>query len=158
MSEYNVVHGDLKGVRIVIFPTPSKIGLDPYCLLIQANVLITADGKACISDFGIASIQDNAELPPLMALNAIEQQAWFHRCRTALQEGGRSQTLASTLSSRMSSFSGAGTYRWMAPERLIPEELGLPSAKPTFASDVYSWAMLALEVIILSVSSLAILA
>ncbi|KAF9455944.1 kinase-like domain-containing protein [Collybia nuda] len=124
LSGYNIVHGDLKG----------------------ANVLINDAEKACISDFGIASIQDHAEPPSLSELNPHGQQTLLRKCKDALKHGGLSVTFASSLSSRMSSFSGAGTYRWMAPERLIPEALDIPSAKPTFASDVFSLAMLAIEV------------
>jgi len=124
MHEYKVVHGDLKG----------------------ANVLINDEGKACISDFGIASIQEHVEPSPLAALNQAEEKSILRRCREALRRGGKSQSLASSLSSRMSSFSGAGTLRWMAPERLIPEELDLQSAKATFSSDVFSFAMLSIEV------------
>lgn len=115
-------------------------------LRFQANVLINDAEKACIADFGIASIQEHAEPPPLTELEPYAQQALLLKCREALKDGGMSVTLASSLSSRMSSFSGAGTYRWMAPERLIPEALDMPSAKPTFASDVFSLAMLAIEV------------
>lgn len=87
------------------------------------------------------------EPAPLTELEPYTTQALIlKQCRKALKEGGMSVTLASSLSSRMSSFSGAGTYRWMAPERLIPEALEIPSAKPTFASDVFSLAMLAIEV------------
>ncbi|KAK0465971.1 kinase-like domain-containing protein [Desarmillaria tabescens] len=38
--------------------------------------------------------------------------------------------------------SAVGTTRWMAPERLIPQDFHLPSARPTLESDVYSFAML----------------
>ncbi|KAG7451900.1 kinase-like protein [Guyanagaster necrorhizus] len=38
--------------------------------------------------------------------------------------------------------SAVGTTRWMAPERLIPEDFHLASARPTPESDVYSFAML----------------
>ncbi|KAK0421843.1 hypothetical protein EV421DRAFT_1868302 [Armillaria borealis] len=34
------------------------------------------------------------------------------------------------------------TTRWMAPERLMPEDFHLASARPTLESDVYSFAML----------------
>ncbi|KAK0479664.1 kinase-like domain-containing protein [Armillaria novae-zelandiae] len=38
--------------------------------------------------------------------------------------------------------SAVGTTRWMAPERLMPEDFHLGSARPTLESDVYSFAML----------------
>ncbi|KAK0501043.1 kinase-like domain-containing protein [Armillaria luteobubalina] len=38
--------------------------------------------------------------------------------------------------------SAVGTTRWMAPERLMPEDFHLASARPTLESDVYSFAML----------------
>ncbi|KAK0185161.1 kinase-like domain-containing protein [Armillaria mellea] len=38
--------------------------------------------------------------------------------------------------------SAVGTTRWMAPERLMPEDFHLASARPTLESDVYSFAMI----------------
>jgi serine/threonine protein kinase len=43
--------------------------------------------------------------------------------------------------------SGAGSPRWMAPELLVPEAHNKTSARPTFESDVFSFAMLIYEVI-----------
>ncbi|KAF8060700.1 kinase-like domain-containing protein [Lyophyllum atratum] len=124
MHQYNVVHGDLKG----------------------ANVLINDKERACISDFGISSLQEHIQPLPLAALDPAREEYLLRHCQEALRYAGKSQSLASTLSSRMSSFSGAGTYQWMAPERLLPEDYGLSSAKATFPSDVFSFAMLAIEV------------
>ena len=41
---------------------------------------------------------------------------------------------------------GGGAVRWKAPELLDPEELGLPTSRPTFASDVYSFACTCVQV------------
>lgn len=151
-----MVHGDLKGVRNILLCYGSLL------IFIQANILITADEKACIADFGIASVQSEIEPPSSVALDANKPKTWFHKTRIAFQEGVSSRSLASTAhskisSSRMSSLSAAGTFRWMSPERLDPEIFDLTSAKPTLSSDVYSWAMLAYEVIILSVFSMTTL-
>lgn len=40
----------------------------------------------------------------------------------------------------------AGSYCWMAPERFFPTISGKNTRKPTKASDVYSFAMLVIEV------------
>ncbi|KAK0224757.1 kinase-like domain-containing protein, partial [Armillaria nabsnona] len=42
--------------------------------------------------------------------------------------------------------SAVGTTRWMVPERLIPEDFHLASARPTLKSDIYSFAMFVCQV------------
>ena len=39
-----------------------------------------------------------------------------------------------------------GSTRWMAPELLYPEAIGLPCFQRTYATDVYAFACLCLEV------------
>lgn len=56
------------------------------------------------------------------------------------------KSLRSTLNSALSTRSGAGTVNWMAPERLVPKDYNRASAAATFSSDVFSFAMLVLEV------------
>lgn len=105
--------------------------------------------KACIADFGIAILQEHSSVPATTVTNnsfprtalVLELQ-----CRAALRMGNLPQSLATTMSSRMSSFSGKGTYRWMPPERLQPEVFDGPSAKATFEGDVFAFAMLIVEV------------
>ncbi|KAG6865041.1 hypothetical protein C0991_005534 [Blastosporella zonata] len=127
MHEYGFAHGDLKG----------------------ANVLISDKGKALISDFGIATLQEDIEqAPPTMGTVRKWGTVNIRNLKKALKEGGMSQDHAQSLFSRVSNISrsGGGTYRWMAPERLIPEKFGLKSANATFASDVFSFGMLSIEV------------
>lgn len=52
----NVVHGDLKGVRANT-ETIFTIALMPF----QPNILVGKDGRARITDFGLATITQNAD-------------------------------------------------------------------------------------------------
>lgn len=45
-----------------------------------------------------------------------------------------------------SSIHGGGAVRWTAPELIDPEEFDLETSRPTFASDVYSFACTCIEV------------
>ena len=45
-----------------------------------------------------------------------------------------------------SSIHGGGAVRWKAPELIDPEECGADSARPTYKSDVYSYACVVIEV------------
>ncbi|KAJ7251950.1 kinase-like domain-containing protein [Mycena rebaudengoi] len=131
VSEYGIIHGDLKG----------------------GNILIDENEKAVVADFGLSFIQENDEAeqishvaPDPFAVAIIRAQ-----CAEALRAGKLSDTpqsistLAATVLST-ASCSGGGTYRWMAPERLVPSAYNLPTAKATLASDVYSFAMVLVEV------------
>ncbi|KAG6830414.1 hypothetical protein H0H87_008197 [Tephrocybe sp. NHM501043] len=124
MHQYGFAHGDLKG----------------------GNVLISDNGNALISDFGVATIQADIITTPTEESSPKWRPADIYKCKMALRDGGMSQELAPTLLSRISNFSDGGTSRWMAPERFLPEAYGLTSAKATFESDVFSFAMLAIEV------------
>lgn len=44
------------------------------------------------------------------------------------------------------SIHGGGATRWRAPELIAPEEFKMPNGRPTFQSDIFSWAMVAIEV------------
>lgn len=114
-------------------------------MFFQANVLIADDGKACIADFGLSSIQEHC-IVPAPRHSESDHVTWPIRCRNALKSAGLPQSLESTLSSALTTCSGAGTFRWMSPERLLPEGWGRESAKPTFQSDIFSFAMLVHEV------------
>ena len=41
---------------------------------------------------------------------------------------------------------GGGAVRWTAPEVINPGEFGLLTSRPTYASDVYSFACVCIEV------------
>ncbi|KAJ7764709.1 kinase-like domain-containing protein [Mycena metata] len=132
LCQYRIVHGDLKGT----------------------NVLIDNAGKAVIADLGLSFVQDStgaateqshtAEDPFALALLRAQ-------CAEAIRSGRLSlsprsiSTLAATVLSAASS-TGGGTFRWMAPERLVPSAYDLPTAKATMQSDVFSFGMLMLEV------------
>ncbi|KAJ3485618.1 hypothetical protein NLI96_g4827 [Meripilus lineatus] len=80
-----VVHGDLRGV----------------------NILVDSTGKMRLADFGLAVIA----------------------------EAGQSLTVTTR----------GGAFGWLAPELIDPESFGLDSTRPTFASDVYSFACVCIE-------------
>ncbi|KAF7352187.1 putative serine/threonine-protein kinase/receptor [Mycena venus] len=130
LSQYRIIHGDLKG----------------------ANVLIDGNGKALIADLGLSFIQDTTVQEESHTVRDPLAHAILRaQCSEAIRSGRLSvspvsiSTLAVTVLSATTS-SGGGTFRWMAPERLVPSAYGLPSAKATAKSDVYSFGMLMLEV------------
>ena len=49
-------------------------------------------------------------------------------------------------SSRSYASMRGGNPRWLAPELIDPDEFGLDSQRPTFCSDVYSFACVLIEV------------
>ncbi|KAH8082794.1 kinase-like domain-containing protein [Cristinia sonorae] len=53
--------------------------------------------------------------------------------------------IAKATSYQYGSIHGGGAVRWQAPELLDPDEFGLTSTRPTFASDVYSFALTSIE-------------
>ena len=46
-----------------------------------------------------------------------------------------------------SSYSPAGTFRWMSPERIAPEQFGFKNGHPTIPSDCYALGMVIYETI-----------
>ena len=53
----------------------------------------------------------------------------------------------STHSATSTSSEGAGTFRWMSPELLDPEEFGFENSRPTKESDCYALGMVILEIL-----------
>ncbi|TCD71936.1 hypothetical protein EIP91_000068 [Steccherinum ochraceum] len=53
--------------------------------------------------------------------------------------------IAEATSYQYASNHGGGALRWTAPELIDPEQLGLKSSRPTFASDIYSFACTCVE-------------
>lgn len=117
---------------------------------IQANILVNDSGIACISDFGLSSfqqfIQEPTVLPPLSNDSELQERLLI-QYNNALRAEGKSHS--TYVSSVITTRSGAGTLRWMAPERLHPEDYGRTSAAATFASDIFSLGMLFLEACLL---------
>jgi serine/threonine protein kinase len=108
-----------------------------------------------VADFGLSFIQETDEAPEtvssaspnpyavgskiVLALNRFAEEAL--KDEKVSDTAHSISTLVATIRST-ASCSGGGTHRWMAPERIIPTD----TAKATPASDVYSFAMLIVEV------------
>lgn len=54
--------------------------------------------------------------------------------------------IAEATSYQYASVHGGGATRWQAPELIDPDEFGISSSRPTFASDVYSFSCICIEV------------
>jgi serine/threonine protein kinase len=110
--------------------------------------LVDDSGKACLADFGLSTYNDPNFMPQATAAVTKQIRA---RYDTALRAVGMPESMTTTISSAaasstLSSLSGAGTFRWMSPERLRPEFYGRKSAKPTSQSDIFSFGMLIYQV------------
>ncbi|KAL0960267.1 hypothetical protein HGRIS_011895 [Hohenbuehelia grisea] len=123
LQQNNVVHGDLKG----------------------SNVLIDSEGKARIADFGLSHFHDASPGPDATNPRTKASQKRHRLLLTELRRRGLPQSFGTALSSALSTMSAAGTTRWMAPERLAPEQFSLTSAAATFESDVFAFGMLGYE-------------
>jgi len=105
MHGLHIVHGNLKGT----------------------NILINRDRRACIADFGLATITGVVS----------------HATIRASQESSTSNDPPTSLIS-------GGTCRWMSPELLDPERFGTPESGgnwPTKQSDCYALGMVIYEVL-----------
>jgi len=121
MHNLHIVHGDLKGVRNLL---KLNISILTPPLTAKANILINRDRRACIADFGLSTITG-----------------------VATAAGASRASLVSVDS--LMSFTGGGTRRWMSPELLDPERLGMPESednRPTRQSDCYALGMVIYEV------------
>jgi len=121
MHDLRIVHGDLKGVRVF-----SNQIFAHLSLIVEANILINENRRACVADFGLTTITG-------VATHAA---------------AGISQ--ASLISNdTLMSFTAGGTYRWMGPELLYPERFGMLQSdndRPTRQSDCYALGMVIYEV------------
>ncbi|KAJ6589433.1 kinase-like domain-containing protein [Mycena capillaripes] len=82
-----------------------------------ANVLIDREGNARIADFGSAYI-----------LAGVNNSLASHEFRYLPLSTG-------------------GTYRWMAPELLAPNQFGRNASQATFESDVFAFGMVVYEIL-----------
>jgi serine/threonine protein kinase len=116
--------------------------------------LVDDNGKACVADLGLSS----SVIPQVET--AVTRKIQFEyeiALRGVVPKSMRTTISSTAASSTLGSLSGAGTFRWMSPERLIPEQYGQKSAKPTFQSDVFSFGMLIYQVRDIRSSFVAIL-
>ena len=128
MHDLRMVHGDLKGVYKFLEINFSTL-TPASSPLMQANILINGDRRACIADFGLSTITGVA---------------------TPAAAGASRASLISN--DTLMSFIGGGTPRWMSPDRpelLDPERFGMPESegnRPTRQSDCYALGMVIYEV------------
>ncbi|KDR70043.1 hypothetical protein GALMADRAFT_103711, partial [Galerina marginata CBS 339.88] len=102
-----------------------------------ANILVDLAGNARIADFGLSRF---GEWPPtLLSTDALTSNPSSYTFLTTVPDHSAS------LENKVT-HSGAGSSRWMAPERLMPEYWGNLSGKPTFESDVFAFAMVIYEI------------
>ncbi|KAF9789584.1 kinase-like domain-containing protein [Thelephora terrestris] len=93
-----------------------------------ANILINKDRRGCIADFSLTTITGVGSHPA-------------HGVTP----------IATTFSGdTLMSFTAGGTYRWMSPELLDPDQFGIPKeeeGRPTRQSDCYALGMVIYEVL-----------
>jgi serine/threonine protein kinase len=134
LKQCKIVHGDLKGVinnHHVLYSASFYSCTD---LFVQANILVDGQGTARISDFGVSFISN------------LTQQRLSHSAShppVPSVDGARSCESTRQI---LSTASGGGTWRYMAPERLLPDLYGCESGRATFSSDIFSLALVIYEV------------
>ncbi|KAF9642386.1 kinase-like protein [Thelephora ganbajun] len=92
-----------------------------------ANILINKDRRACIADFSLTTITG---------------------ART--QADARNSQASLFSNDTLMSFTSGGTYRWMSPELIDPEQFRIPQSegsRPTRQSDCYALGMVIYEVL-----------
>ena len=116
MHNLNIVHGDLKGVCGFLATSFDRLTF-PFS---KANILINRSLRACIADFGLSAMT---------------------------RSGALTNDAASFISQySLAPFTLGGTYRWMSPELLFPENFGITDDRPTRQSDCFALGMVIYEV------------
>jgi len=121
MHNLRIVHGDLKGVCAL-----SNQIFAHLSLIMKANILINENRRACIADFGLTTI------------TGVVTHTAAGMSRVSLISNDT-----------LMSFTAGGTYRWMSPELLYPEQFGVlqpDNDRPTRQSDCYALGMVIYEV------------
>ncbi|PPQ88278.1 hypothetical protein CVT25_005441 [Psilocybe cyanescens] len=101
----------------------------------SSNILVAQDGRARIADFGLSHFGEPSYPSPPTGISALRIAAATF-----------SWALRTPPSFDSATHAGAGSPRWMAPERLVPDQWGIISARATFQSDIFGLGMVLYEI------------
>ena len=98
-------------------------------MIVQRNILIKKDHRACVADFGLSTM---AYVMPHASNDASSSTEAFE--------------ISTDSGTSLMPYTPGGTRQWMSPELLNPEAFGLDDRRPTKESDCYALGMVVYEV------------